>query len=122
MTWLTTRGDPDIHAIPRMGDLDLRVCGWLVAEAGVSPFGPHARGVLVRIVYTVEGRYVGHVVHWSNRDGEIEYHESAVCDAPAQLLAWLRRDGKLGRYSKAAWVDACAKLPELAGADVEVVA
>ena len=120
---MTQNSSPQEYTVTRDGDRDLEFAG---VELGAGSFGTGGtsgfardwtRGTNVTIYRTAGGRYVVGVKQWSAWEGEGDVHRAAVCETPADVLAWLIEDagGQLGHASKEALEAAAAEDAGIAG-------
>lgn len=113
-------GDATDHQVQRDGDLDLSFGGWTIASV---EHGTPERGGRLELLLTASGILVTSSCRWG-----LKGRAGTVCRAgthtdPAAAVKWFRADGggKLGASSKALWETACARLPQLAPWQTEMV-
>lgn len=107
--------------VRRDGDRDLTFTGILLGVGSME--ADTGRGTEVRIYRTAGGRYVVAVTAWTAWEDERDSHRAAVCEAPEEVLAWLRQDagGTLGPASKKALEHGASEDPGIAGVLTERV-
>lgn len=105
------------YTLPRDRALPLQFTGELLGEEHVV----RGRASTTVAIYRTEGGSWVVAVH--QRTGERERWAAEVLDGPADVVEWLRRDGKgrVGPASALALQEAAAHAPELATVAVEVV-